>query len=125
MPDPTKDEDLELPVPNVWRPTLKAIVDSLVRRDSRIGVGLPSVTPASADTTRQCLQAVDDYGEVALIPLPEKAWETSVTRWFGDHWDCLVDLWTEEEGRSDLVLELDVWEDMPGYRFCIHLVYVP
>lgn len=72
-----------------------------------------------------CLQAVDDYGAVTLISLPDESWDTSVALWSGDRWRCLVDLWTEEEGRSDLVLDIDVFENGPGYRFCVHLVYVP
>src|SRR4051794_24522217 len=50
--DPVKDEALEVPVPEVWRPTLEAVVDSLVRRDSIIGAGLPALSPVSADTTQ-------------------------------------------------------------------------
>src|SRR4051794_24669247 len=40
-PDPVKDGDLEVPVPEVWRPTLRAIVASLVRRDARLGAPWP------------------------------------------------------------------------------------
>jgi len=36
-----------------------------------------------------------------------------------------VDLWTEQEGRSDLVLDIDVRDDGRGYRYSINLVYVP
>jgi hypothetical protein len=43
----------------------------------------------------------------------------------GDHWDALIDLWTEDEGRSDLVLQVDVSEAASGYRVDIRLVYVP
>jgi hypothetical protein len=123
--DPVKDEDLEVPVPDVWRPTLAAIVDSLARRDAIVGAGLSSVDPVPPDTSQTCLQAVDDYGAVTLISLPDESWETSVARWYGDRWRCLVDLWTKEEGRSDLVLDVDVFEHGAGYRFQVHLVYVP
>ncbi len=125
MGDPVKDDSLEVPIPEVWRPTLKAVVDSLVRRDTIIGAGLPSVAPVSAEVSQRCLQAVDDYGAVTLITPPDESWNTSVALWFGDHWHCLVDLWTVEEGRSDLVLDVDVFEHGPGYRYRVHLVYVP
>ncbi|MDG4827327.1 hypothetical protein O7635_36250 [Asanoa sp. WMMD1127] len=69
--------------------------------------------------------AVDDYGDVTLVPLPEESWDTSVSLWHGDRWSCLVDLWTEQEGRSDLVLDVDVFEHGPGHRFVVQLVYVP
>ena len=125
MGDPVKDASLEVPIPEVWRPTLKAVVESLARRDTVIGAALPSVDPVPADISQQCLQAVDNYGDVTLISPPDESWDTSVALWFGDHWQCLIDLWTEQEGRSDLVLDVDVFENGPGYRFRVNLVYVP
>ena len=125
MNDPVKDAGVEFPFPEGWRPTLRAIVDSLVRRDAVLGADLPVVDLVSADVTQQCLRAVDDYGDVTLIPLPDEAWDTSVARWAGDRWRCLVDLWTEQEGRSDLVLDVDVFDCNPEHRFHVHLVYVP
>jgi hypothetical protein len=122
---PVKDEDVEVAVPEVWRSTLRAIVDSLVRRDAVLSIGLPSVDPLSEDDTQRCLQAIADYGDATLIPLPDEAWRTSVALWYGDRWKCLVDLWIEKEGRSDLVLDVDVFESAPDYRFCVHSVYVP
>jgi hypothetical protein len=123
--DPVKDPEVEAAVPEAWRPVLGAIVDSLVRRDLVLGADLTAVDPASAVVRQQCLQAVEDYGDATLIPLPDEAWSTSVTRWLGDRWSCLVDLWTEQDGRSDLVLDVYVFEQGPGYRFCIRMVYVP
>jgi hypothetical protein len=43
----------------------------------------------------------------------------------GGHWNVLIDLFTIEEGASDLVLEVKVREDGAGYSFEIHSVYVP
>jgi hypothetical protein len=125
MDDPVKDTESEGSVPEVWRSTLRAIVDSLVRRDAVLADGLPAVDAVSVAETQIFLQAVADYGDVTLIPLPDEAWDTSVTRWCGDRWSCLVDLWTEDEGRSDLVLDVDVFEYGSEYRFRVHLVYVP
>ena len=65
-----------------------------------------------------------DYGET-LIDLPDETWETSVSQWMGPHWDVLVDLWTAESGRSDLVLHVQVFETRSGFRVEIHAVYVP
>ncbi|MGV9213995.1 DUF7668 domain-containing protein [Micromonospora sp. RB23] len=125
MGDPVKDASLEGSIPQAWRPTLKAVVDSLVRRDAAIGAGLPPVDPVPSELSQKCLQAVDNYGAVTLITPPDECWNTSVALWLGDHWRCLVDLWTEEEGRSDLVLDVDVFEHGPGYRYRVNLVYVP
>ena len=56
---------------------------------------------------------------------PDETWTTSVAQWTGSHWDVLVDLWTVESGRSDMVLHTCVAESAGGYQFKIHLVYVP
>ena len=122
---PLKDE-VQTPVPHVWRDTLGAIVDSLIRGDARIGEGLESVDPISEAVSNHCREIVADYGSATLIRLPEATWATSVAMWQGDRWDCLVDLWTAEEGRSDLVLEVAVSEDDgTAFRFRPYLVYVP
>jgi hypothetical protein len=72
------------------------------------------------------VQTVADCGSATLIGLPEAAWDTSVAMWQGNQWGCLVDLWTAEEGRSDLVLEVAVFEDdETSFRFRPELVYVP
>jgi hypothetical protein len=47
----------------------------------------------------------------------------------GDHWDALIDLWTEEEGSSDLVLQVHVSE-VSGKPFVTvymvyYMVYIP
>ncbi|MGC4769003.1 DUF7668 domain-containing protein [Micromonospora sp. DT44] len=79
-----------------------------MRRDAAIGAGLPPVDPVPAEISQECLQAVANYGAVTLITPPDESWNTSVALWFGDRWRSLVDLWTEE-GRSDLVLDVDVF----------------
>ena len=124
MISPHKDES-EGPVPELWRPTFSAVVDSLVERAPTIGGGLPEVEPVPDAVREQCLSAVDNYGDVDLVPLPQETWKSSVTAWQGDHWLCLIDLWTEQEGRSDLVLEAEVRERTPGFRFTVTMVYVP
>ncbi|WP_444544523.1 DUF7668 domain-containing protein [Rhizocola hellebori] len=62
---------------------------------------------------------------IGCLEAKREAWDTSVALWFGDRWRCLVDLWTKEEGRSDLVLDVDVFENGSGYRFYVNLVLVP
>jgi hypothetical protein len=41
------------------------------------------------------------------------------------HWEVMIDLFTVEEGASDLVLALRVYEKGLSYSFDIQLVYVP
>jgi hypothetical protein len=43
----------------------------------------------------------------------------------GTHWDVIVDLWTESEGRSDMILSARVTELDDEHRISIYLVYVP
>lgn len=50
---------------------------------------------------------------------------SSVSQWMGTHWEVLVDLWTIESGRSDLVLTVFVLETTDGFRFEIDSVHVP
>jgi hypothetical protein len=76
--DPVKDATFEAPVPEVWRPTLAAVVDSLARPDATVATDLPSVDPVPPATWQRCLHAVDDYGDVTLTPLPDASWETAV-----------------------------------------------
>ncbi len=122
---PLKDA-AQTAIPHAWRETLGAIVDSLLRGDLSIGEDLANVVPVPEDVSNQCRETVASYGSVTWIRLPEETWSTSVAMWQGNHWECLVDLWTAEEGRSDLVLEVTVTEDPEtGFRFRPHLVYIP
>ena len=111
-------------VPSVWRPVFREIVKAFVERDYRLSAGVHGVAPVAADIAEQIEAYIQDYGE-ALVDLPEATWETSVSIWMGDGWDVLVDLWTQREGRSDMVLAAKVSEAASGFVFEVHLVYVP
>lgn len=45
--------------------------------------------------------------------------------WNGSRWDAIIDLWTESEGRSDLVLSLQIEEGEAGFVYSVYMVYVP
>ena len=85
---------------------------------------MESVSTVPKETANQIKEYIEEYGE-ELIQLSEETWESSICIWMGTHWDILIDLWTEEEGRSDLVLEAWVSENGGGYIFDIGMVYVP
>jgi hypothetical protein len=121
---PVKDEEKAHPVAVAWRPILCEVVRAFVRGDYKLADGVPSVAPVPAATAKHIREYVADYG-ATLIELPKETWKTSCAQWMGHKWEVLVDLWTKEEGQSDLVLHVDVAESGAGYRFKIYLVYVP
>lgn len=120
----TKDSENEKPIPSAWRPILKGIVDAFVRHDYCLSNGISGVAPVSEKTATQIREYIDEYG-AALVVLPQDSWDTSVCIWMGEHWDALVDLWTKEEGRSDLVLQVRVSEVGGEYVVTVYMVYVP
>jgi len=119
----SKDEEREQPVPSAWRATLTAIVDALKRRDYQFD-GIQNVDAVEAKTAKAIAANIMAYGH-ELTALPAESWQTSVCSWQLDYWDILVDLFTVDEGRSDLVLHLRALEDETRVRFQLHLVYVP
>lgn len=121
---PVEDEKGAYPVADAWRPKIRGIVKALAEGDYDLSRGVPSVALHSRATADQIRTYVTDFGE-ALADLPEETWDTSVSQWMGTHWDVLVDLWTVESGRSDLVLDLRVYEAENGFRFEIVSLHVP
>jgi hypothetical protein len=119
-----KDESNERPIPTAWRPVLRSIVSAFVKGDYGLSAEVPKVEPISPETQAHIQSYVEGYG-ATLVELPEETWESSVCIWTGSHWDAMIDLWTQEEGRSDLVLSARVTEARPEFRFKIHMVYVP
>ena len=119
-----KDGTSERPIPTAWRPALRRVVDSFVRSDYAVVNGVDDIESISEETAGHIQSCVQDYG-ATLKSLPDETWNSSVCIWMGDHWDLLVDLYTEEEGPSDLVLSARVAEGENGFRFSIHMVYVP
>ncbi len=116
--------DGEFPVPPAWRPTLEAVVAALARGEFR-PTHVAGLEPVSEEAAAQMREYVADYGKVTLTGLTDDTWSTSVAQWWGDTWRVLVDLRTQEEGRSDLCLEVVVREVDGGYRFALRMLYVP
>jgi hypothetical protein len=122
--EPSKDADAEHPVPDVWRPTFRAIVAAFARDDFELVDGPPDVAPVAPHTAAQMRGYIASYGE-ALTALPDETWRTSVSQWMDTHWEVLVDLWTLDSGCSDMVLDANVFETDRGFRVELHAVYVP
>lgn len=123
-PPPVKDPDAAHPIAGAWRPMLREVVRRFVEGDYHLAQGVLGVEAVSTATAEQVRDYLADYG-ATLVELPDDTWQTSVAQWMETHWDILVDLWTAEEGRSDLVLGGKVVETSTGPRLTIHMVYVP
>lgn len=108
------------PVPLAWRPALARAAAAFASGDFTLQ-RLTGVAPTSASTSSQIRNCLADYG-ATLAPLPETTWDTSVCIWSGSHWDVLVDLWTQEDGRSDLVMHAQV---AASGTVSVYAVYVP
>jgi hypothetical protein len=119
-----KDEDRQVPVPGIWRPTLAAIVEAFREGDFELARGIPEVSPISPEDADAISENIEGYG-ATLTALPDDSWRTSVCQWMDGYWHVLVDLYTQEEGASDLALDVRVREHGTGYLFEVHLVYVP
>src|SRR5438876_11989961 len=122
--EPLKDPDSSHPVAVAWRPTLREIVKALAEGDYALAAGVHSVAPVRPAVAHQMQAYIRKYGET-LTALPDEAWQTSISQWMGTYWDLLVDLWTVQSGRSDLVLGVRVFEHEGGFRFEIDSVRVP
>lgn len=123
-PPAIKDEDAAHPIAGAWRPMLSEVVSRLTKGDYALASAVDGVEPISPKTAEHIRRSIAGYG-CTLTDLPQDTWKTSVAQWYGTHWDVLVDLWTVEEGRSDLVLEGRISETAAGLRFTVHMVYVP
>lgn len=121
---PVKDENAAHPIADEWRPTIRRVVKQLARGDYSLARDQGADVQISEASAKQIQAYIDQYGE-SLVDLPDETWSTSVAQWMGSHWDLLVDLWTSESGRSDLVLAARVYEKNDIYRFVIDSVYVP
>jgi hypothetical protein len=116
-----RDEHRQQPVPTDWRPTLKAVADAFA-----VGgpLQVPKVRPISPECALSATKNVANYG-ATLVRLPEEAWRTSVCQWMRSYWDVLVDLYTAEEGSSDLVLAVRVFELGADFEFEVESIHVP
>jgi hypothetical protein len=123
-PPAVKDVDAQHAIAGAWRPMLGEVVRSFVNGDYGLVKGIAGVEPVGDETAKQIEDYLSDYG-ATLSELPDETWQTSVAQWMGTHWDVLIDLWTTEEGRSDLVLAGRVEETNDGPRFSVSMVYVP
>jgi hypothetical protein len=119
-----KDTEKAHSVATAWRPVLQAIVRALANGDFALLSPIPRVAPVDPATAKQIEGYLAEYAQ-SLRELADETWNTSVAQWMGSYWDVLVDLWTVEGVRSDLVLSVRVFEDGEAFRIRVEGVYVP
>ena len=119
-----KDENHQNSVPKQWRNTFTELVEVLKHGNYERLLELKRVRPISEEDVTRIISNVESYG-CHLASLPEETWDTSVCQWMRGYWDVLVDLFTIEEGASDLVLSVRVYESEASYMFEIQSVHVP
>ena len=120
----SKDEHQQQPIPAAWRSTFVAIVESLIEGKAELMGDVVGVRPIAAVDAAHIASEIQDYG-ATLVSLPEDTWNSSVCQWMLGYWDVVIDLFTVEEGASDLVLAVRVWEEGAGYVFEVRSVHVP
>jgi len=114
----------ELPIPSIWRPTFQEIVRAFSEGDYLLARGVDGVRPVSRGLAEFFADNVEAYG-ATLTPLPDEAWQSSIYLRDEGFWEVLVDLFTVEEGRSDLVLLTRVFERGDAYEFEPWSIHVP
>ena len=119
-----KDEENQSLVPSAWRRTFSEIVEGLKLGDFNRVEQVVGVRQFSTEDGGRITANIEAYG-AQLTSLPEDTWQTSVCQWMIGYWDVLVDLYTVEEGASDLVLAMRVYEKGSAFEFEILSVYVP
>jgi hypothetical protein len=120
----SKDEHNQAPIPTAWRRVFVDIVEGLKENDFDLVRKVPGVRPISAKDAIRIADNIRRYG-AHLKSLPEETWQTSACQWMIGYWDALVDLFTVEEGASDLALVVRVYEEDQAYAFEIISVHVP
>lgn len=120
---PADDDD---PVPDRWRPILGAIVHRLVAGDYT-GLAADGLLSFTTDPTDDSIgRWIEDY-PANLVELPDEAWAYS--HHFPEPgqpgaWAVVIDLWTAEEGHSDLSLEATVWDDGTDIVVKVHNIHM-
>lgn len=119
-----KDPNGQAPVPTAWRAALAGVANAIGQGDYQALASMAMIRPVSVPVAEAIAVNIRDYG-VNLTDLPAESWLTSVSQWMGGYWDVLVDLFSIEEGASDLTLVVRVYEVGTEYSFEIQSVHVP
>jgi hypothetical protein len=116
-------DEQEHPIPEELRGVFVRIVDAFVAGDYLLRTAeTPYAEPIDADTVDYIESCITAYGD-SLAPLDPAVWERSCYGWSGEHWEMLVDLTTQRQPVSDLVLHADI--RLNPLRIAVRSVHVP
>jgi hypothetical protein len=89
--------------------TIQRIIDPLIRGDY---AAVETLTAGRTLSANEIEHAIAEYGRRVVPPPPNSAPRSVVETEASNpvRWSVYVDLWTVEEGRSDLTLELTLTE---------------
>lgn len=119
-----KNDEKQQLIPSAWRKTLREIVEAFKEGDFHLNRDIAGVRKLPSGDAERIANNIKGYG-ARLASLPDDTWETSACQWMRGYWDALIDLYTVEEGPSDLTLSVRVYEAGEGYDFQIESVHVP
>lgn len=123
-PNAIKDENTAHPIAATWRPILQEVVRAFSKGDYELSHTIEGVDSVSSDIAIHNRDYVKEYGET-LVELHSDSWKSSSAQWMENHWDVLIDLYTEGEGLSDLVLTGKMIKINDTPHFTVGLIYVP
>ncbi|QHJ14081.1 hypothetical protein FX988_04363 (plasmid) [Paraglaciecola mesophila] len=118
-----KDEETQQPIPTIWRDTIVKIVDAIRFNNIDDFNAIPYVKGVSEKDAEGFQENIEDYG-CRLTNLPDATWQSSTCQWMREYWDALIDLYTVEEGESDLALYLRVHEKGQKFEFEVMSIHV-
>jgi hypothetical protein len=112
------------PIPEAWKQTLRSIVEALKEGDFQLSRQISGVRPLALEDAARISRNLNSYG-ATIASLPDDTWTTSACQWMCGYWIALVDLYTVEEGASDLALSVRIYESSQGFEFQVESVHVP
>ena len=113
----------ERKLPPDWQRRFDKIVASLVDGCFEFGPDIGHVEAVPSAEQERLAENISAYGD-ALKPLHPAVWRSSIYAWANDHWVVLVDLSTEKELVSDLVLHARIFDTDPA-RIVLDSIHVP
>lgn len=119
------DSEFQSPIPSIWRECIIQIIEAFKDKDFGRLNTLPSVQCIDLAYAAEIAENIDAYG-AHLISLAEESWHTSVCIYMkNESWKAIIDLFTVEEGRSDLIIDLFIFKKENQFIFQINNIYVP